>query len=108
VDRLTKLGAATIAFDMVFAEPDRTSLSRVAKDLEMAGAQVILPAGLNSDNDAVLAQSFGRSNVTAGFRRNRRDSGRSGAAESRLFSRRAGPARLPRRVRRRRDEPALC
>lgn len=68
VDRLGELGAATIAFDMIFAEADRTSLSQVARDLEQAGAQVIFPAGhATIDNDTVLAQSFARNNVTAGF-----------------------------------------
>ena len=68
IDRLGDLGAATVAFDMVFSEKDRTSLSEVARDLQEAGATVILPAGqANLDNDAVLAEAFTRNNVTAGF-----------------------------------------
>ena len=67
VDRLGALGAANIAFDIVLAEPDRTSLGRVIGELERAGAQVILPAGQIPDNDAVLAEAFARNSVTAGF-----------------------------------------
>src|SRR5262249_36003272 len=36
VDRLREQGAAVIAFDVVFAEPDRSSLSVVAKNLPEA------------------------------------------------------------------------
>ncbi|HWT29908.1 MAG TPA: adenylate/guanylate cyclase domain-containing protein [Propylenella sp.] len=67
VDRLGDLGAATIAFDIVFSEPDRTSLRQAAADLQKAGAQVILPVGQIPDNDAVLAEAFARNSVTAGF-----------------------------------------
>ncbi len=66
VDRLTELGAATIAFDMVFSEPDRTSLRLAAEDLIRAGAQVELPRDL-PDNDDLLAAAFAKSRVTAGF-----------------------------------------
>lgn len=67
VDRLGQLGAVTIAFDVVFSEPDRTSLSEAAKNLEQAGAKVELPAGQLPDNDAALAAAFSRNNVVAGF-----------------------------------------
>ena len=43
VDRLGELGAAAIAFDLVFSEPDRTSLRQAASALEKAGAEVALP-----------------------------------------------------------------
>ena len=33
VDKLTEKGAAVIAFDVVFAEPDRSSISRMVRDL---------------------------------------------------------------------------
>jgi CHASE2 domain-containing sensor protein len=62
-----QLGAATIAFDIVFSEPDRTSLRQAAADLQKAGAEVILPVGQIPDNDAVLAEAFARNSVTAGF-----------------------------------------
>jgi adenylate cyclase len=68
IDRLGELGAATIAFDMVLAEPDRTSISEVVRDLQALGAEIMLPddAAL-PDNDAILAAAFARNNVTAGF-----------------------------------------
>ncbi len=66
VDELGKLGAASIAFDIVFSDPDRTSLSTAAADLVRAGAKVDLPASL-PDNDALLAAAFSRNPVTAGF-----------------------------------------
>jgi adenylate cyclase len=66
IDRLGQLGAAGIAFDLVFAEPDRTSLRQAALDLSKAGAKVILPEGLR-DNDALLAEAFSQARVTAGL-----------------------------------------
>jgi adenylate cyclase len=69
VDRLGELGAATIAFDMVFPEPDRTSPVRIAAELQKAGIAVVMPAagGADLDNDVALAGAFGRNNVVAGF-----------------------------------------
>jgi adenylate cyclase len=66
VDRLGELGAAAIAFDMVFSEADRTSLRQAAAALELAGAEVTLPADL-PDNDELLAAAFAKNGVTAGF-----------------------------------------
>ena len=66
VDRLGELGAAAIAFDLVFSEADRTSLRQAAAALELAGAEVVLPANL-PDNDELLAAAFARNTVTAGF-----------------------------------------
>jgi adenylate cyclase len=66
VDRLGELGAATVGFDVVFSEPDRTSLGVAAATLVRAGARVDLPPNL-TDNDDLLAASFTRNPVTAGF-----------------------------------------
>ncbi len=66
VDRLRELGTAAIAFDVVFSDPDRTSLGAAAATLVRAGATVSLPANV-LDNDEVLAASFGQGGVTAGF-----------------------------------------
>lgn len=66
VDRLGELGAAAIAFDLVFAEPDRTSLRQSANALILAGVQVELPENF-PDNDEILAAAFARNGVTAGF-----------------------------------------
>ncbi|WP_342643521.1 CHASE2 domain-containing protein [Rhodoligotrophos ferricapiens] len=68
VEHLQEAGAAAIAFDIVFAEPDRTSPARVLKRLEQKfpnlGAQ--LPQSL-PDNDATLATAFSQSNAVAGM-----------------------------------------
>jgi adenylate cyclase len=66
VDRLRQLGAAAIGFDIVLTEPDRTSLRVAAEALSRAGAKIDLPSDL-PDNDQILAESFARNAVTAGF-----------------------------------------
>ncbi|MBP0617747.1 CHASE2 domain-containing protein [Jiella mangrovi] len=68
VDRLGALGAANIAFDMVFPEPDRTSLNRIVEELKRSGTELALPEALaDLDNDRVLAEAFARNKVTAGI-----------------------------------------
>ena len=68
VDRLAGLGAAAIAFDVVFPEADRTSLSTLIEPLRRAGVEVNLPEGQDAiDNDAELAAAFARHNVIAGI-----------------------------------------
>ncbi len=68
VDRLAELGAATVAFDIAFSEPDRTSLSRTLLDLREAGAEVTFPSGRpNLDNDAVFAQALAYFPTVLGF-----------------------------------------
>jgi adenylate cyclase len=67
VDRLGQLGAASIAFDIVFPEPDRTSLTRVAEDLRAAGATVEIPTGAAMDNDAAFAAAIARNYVVSGL-----------------------------------------
>jgi len=69
VDRLTEAGVAVIAFDVVFAEPDRSSLRQLAKrlpeetrDSDMRRMMEALP-----DNDEVLAESIAQSTVVTGF-----------------------------------------
>jgi len=66
VDQLGELGAAAIGFDLVFSEPDRTSLGQVVARLEQAGVKLGLPATL-PDNDAILAAAIARQVVTVGF-----------------------------------------
>ncbi|WP_188849755.1 CHASE2 domain-containing protein [Aureimonas glaciei] len=68
VNTLGQLGAAAIAFDIVFPEPDRTSLRQVVAELRRAGVAVDLPAsGASIDNDAVLAGAFTGNRVVAGM-----------------------------------------
>jgi adenylate cyclase len=68
-DRLTEAGAATVAYDIVFSEADRTSPARIAERLRRGGergAALTALAGL-PDNDSVLAESFARAPVVTGF-----------------------------------------
>lgn len=60
-DRLTELGAAAIAFDALFPEPDRMSPRRLA-----AATPGIDPASL-PDTDELFAQALGRSPSIMGF-----------------------------------------
>lgn len=66
VDQLDKQGAAAIGFDVVFAEPDRTSPRR-------ASAQWPLPPSAKAvlddlpDHDTVFAQAIARHGVVLGF-----------------------------------------
>jgi adenylate cyclase len=69
VTRLTELGAAVIVFDIVFAEPDRTSPNRVlplwpdTPDVEALRQNIsALP-----DHDLVLAEAIRGSNVVTAF-----------------------------------------
>ncbi len=68
VDRLTELGAASIAFDIVFAESDRTAPSRI---LETGGfkSSPELRRLLSElpDPDDALAEAIARSPVVTGF-----------------------------------------
>jgi adenylate cyclase len=62
VDRLTELGAAAIAIDVLLPEPDRLSPTEIAKAMPEFSATTTLP-----DNDALLAQSIARAPVVLGF-----------------------------------------
>ncbi|MDB5410379.1 MAG: adenylate cyclase [Rhodospirillales bacterium] len=70
VDRLTAAGAATIAFDIVFAEPDRTSPRNLVSLLQKAGGSVDLsPAQIDElpDNDEILGAAIAKANVVLGY-----------------------------------------
>lgn len=68
VDRLGMLGATVIAFDMTFAEEDRTSLNRTLEELHRAGAQISFPEGVPAlDNDVVFAEVLKRNPTVTGF-----------------------------------------
>jgi len=69
IDKLTEMGAAVIAFDAVFAEPDRSSLSRMVRDLvAYTDPETVqkLAAALQ-DNDQVMADAMAQSRVVLGF-----------------------------------------
>ena len=69
VDRLTEAGVAVIAFDVVFAEADRSSLKQLAKRLpeEMRDSDMRRMMESLPDNDEVLAESIAQSAVVTGF-----------------------------------------
>ena len=57
LERVRELGAAAVALDVVFAEPDRTSLPLIARELERdLGVVVASGAGRGADNDRRLAE----------------------------------------------------
>jgi adenylate cyclase len=69
LQRLTDAGAATIALDVVFAEPDRTSPARLAEALARQGAS---PAAIDvlrtlPDNDRQFAEAVAQMPVVNGF-----------------------------------------
>ena len=68
VDRLRELGAASSAFDMVFAEPDRTSPADAIARLPKAAQNELKSAGIAfPDNDGTFAAAIGKGGVTLGF-----------------------------------------
>jgi adenylate cyclase len=68
IERLGNMGAAAIAFDMVFSEPDRTSPHRMARSL-LKHKEIAKSLQLSDlpDNDAILAKSFANWPVIAGM-----------------------------------------
>ena len=69
VDKLTEKGAAVIAFDVVFSEPDRSSISRMVRDLvAYTDPETVKKlAAAVQDNDQVLADAMAHSRVVLGF-----------------------------------------
>lgn len=67
VDRLGQAGAAAIAFDMAFAEADRTSLAALAPRLKARGIDMALPEDpVARDNDLAFAAAIARHRVVLG------------------------------------------
>ena len=74
VSSLKDLGANVIAFDVVFAEPDRTSPARIAQTLPQSDAYLSARTMLEGlpDNDAIFAMAIENAgNVITGFTRAR-------------------------------------
>lgn len=72
VAHLNDLGAKVIAFDIVFAEPDRTSPTRIAQNLPSGEAYDRVKAALQGlpDNDMLFAKAIeDAGNVVTGFTR---------------------------------------
>ncbi|MFO1080637.1 MAG: adenylate/guanylate cyclase domain-containing protein [Reyranellaceae bacterium] len=69
VEKLAEKGAAVIAFDIVFAEPDRASLSRLVNDVVTRADPATLEKLVESveDNDNVLAKAIAGAPVVLGF-----------------------------------------
>jgi len=69
IDKLTEKGVATIAFDVIFAEPDRSSMSRMVRDLVAYTdpETVAKLAAAIQDNDQVMADAMAQSSVVLGF-----------------------------------------
>jgi adenylate cyclase len=67
LERLHQAGAAVIALDVVFAEPDRTSPGDLANRLPQANPGFVAALRALPDNDTLFAQSVGRTPVVAGY-----------------------------------------
>ncbi len=66
IDQVMAQGAVAIAFDMVFAEPDRTSPNLIADALPELSEQTRQELRSASDHDAIMAASLRRSRVVLG------------------------------------------
>ncbi|MDH3474020.1 MAG: adenylate/guanylate cyclase domain-containing protein, partial [Rhodospirillales bacterium] len=69
IRQLQEAGAAAIAFDIVFAEPDRTSPGRVIEHWPATPEFEGLRAQIDSlpDHDEILAETMGQASVVTGF-----------------------------------------
>lgn len=66
VDRIRELGAAAIAFDILFPEPDRMSPGLIAQSVRDLDATVKARLMGLPSNDQVLAEAMGRTKVVLG------------------------------------------
>jgi adenylate cyclase len=66
VTRLTRAGAVAIAFDVVFAEPDRTSPQQAAENLRGLDEEMKAKLKALPSNDEVLADAIAKSRVILG------------------------------------------
>ncbi len=64
VDRLSEMGASAIAFDILFAEPDRLSPRNVVRDVPGVDPALLFQL---PDNDEIFAQSIAGKPVILGF-----------------------------------------
>ncbi len=76
---LGEMGAAVVAFDVVFAEPDNTSPDQLSRRLPQGGAWDATREQLLSlpRNDAILTQAFGAVSTVTGFAFNANKGGRA-------------------------------
>jgi adenylate cyclase len=68
-ERLADAGASAIAYDIVFAEPDRTSPARIAERMRRDGGNgpAIAAMARLPDHDAMLAAAFADAPVVTGY-----------------------------------------
>ncbi|MDQ4135534.1 MAG: adenylate/guanylate cyclase domain-containing protein [Pseudomonadota bacterium] len=96
VRRLTELGAATVALDIILAEPDRTSPARIADTLSLQSPQRQQElAGLLSglpDHDAVLAEAIRQAPVVVGYASTEQANGQRPSRKSGYATAGANPA----------------
>ncbi len=69
VDRLNEFGAAAIAFDILFVDPDRTSPSRLSETLDETASDDAIVTRLKAlpDHDQVFADAIAHGPVVIGF-----------------------------------------
>lgn len=69
MQQLSDAGAAAIALDIVFSEPDRTSPPRIAEGMARANGDPRVIAALRGlpDNDEALAKAIGQMPVVTGY-----------------------------------------
>ena len=69
VDRLHEEGAAVVVFDVLFAEPDRTSPTNILSSWPDRDGDTAMRAQIATlpDHDEILAEAFARGQVVAGF-----------------------------------------
>ena len=70
LERVRDLGAAAVALDIVFAEPDRASLPLIAHEIERDLGVIVSVAsssGWNADNDRRLAEVLGNGPFVLGY-----------------------------------------
>ncbi len=67
LDRLRDAGAASVAFDMMFAEPDRTAPERVLRDWNAPPELAAALARSVPDPDAVFAEALAAGGAVTGF-----------------------------------------
>lgn len=78
VERLTRAGAASISFDVMFSEPDRTSPAQVSKlwPSEGRSEQAIAVISQLPDHDDIFAAAIAESNVVLGTAFTNQNTGR--------------------------------
>jgi adenylate cyclase len=84
VQRLDQLGAATVAFDILFIDPDRTSPKRIAENIEGLAPEDPLVARLGKlpDHDQSFADTIKQSRVVLGFAPRAKEHSRLPAAKA--------------------------